>query len=250
MKNGGVRNTTNFSPFSFRIEQLTRKILETHKDRPVCLNARGYKCAGPGIETNGLILEPCPNGVIVELDTAILNNSRGRKVPTLSLDSRCVKCHAEMRMRQLAKRFDSPQKLDYDLAKLGDEFATAASERWSYPLQYARYESAVRKPVRDMRRNGTHTGPRKFVIIDTEFNPTTRELYETAIIDRVTGEVLINTVIRHTDATKTAPLRPEKSQSEARSALPSTLSGTYPDWTQPQSPSRLPAGQVGLRLFR
>ncbi|KAF5625155.1 zinc finger protein [Fusarium tjaetaba] len=160
----------------------------------------------PGIETNGLILEPCPNGVVIELDTAILNNSRGRKVPTLSLDSRCVKCHAEMRMRQLTKRFDSPHRLDYDLAKLGDEFATAASERWSYPSQYAQYEATVRKPVRDIRLNGQHTGPRKFVIIDTEFNPTTRELCETAIIDRVTGEVLINTVIRHTDATKTAPL--------------------------------------------
>lgn len=59
-----------------------------------------------------------------------------------------------------------------------------------------------------MRLNGQHTGPRKFVIIDNEFNPKTRELYETAIIDRVTGEVLINTVIRHTDATEAIPLPP------------------------------------------
>ncbi|KAK2137533.1 hypothetical protein NOF04DRAFT_1229451 [Fusarium oxysporum II5] len=181
---------------------------ETHKDRPVCLNARGYECAGPGLESKAFILERCQDRAIIDMNTAILTNSRGRKVPTLSLDSRCVKCHAEMRMRQLTTRFDSPRKLSFDLGKLGDDFATAASKRWSCPPQYAQYETEVRKPVRDMRLNGQHTGPRKFVILDNEFNTTTRELYETAIIDRITGEVLINTVIRHTDATKAPPLPP------------------------------------------
>ncbi|KAI3586106.1 hypothetical protein IWW34DRAFT_862114 [Fusarium oxysporum f. sp. albedinis] len=168
---------------------------ESHKDHLVSFNARGYKCAGPALGTTHLIVEGCPVGAIMNFDTALTGRSRGRRLPTMSLDSRCASCHSDMRVRQLIKRFDSP-KIDPKggLGALTKTFSTAISKTWTCTKDY---ERRVRQPV----RKGLD---RKVVIIDNEFDPITHELYETAIIDRVSGETLLNTLIAHTEETKSA----------------------------------------------
>ncbi|EWY80170.1 hypothetical protein FOYG_16239 [Fusarium oxysporum NRRL 32931] len=168
---------------------------ESHKDHLVSFNARGYKCAGPALGTTHLIVEGCPVGAIIDFDTALIRRSRGRRLPTMSLDSRCGSCHSDMRVRQLIKRFDSP-KIDPKggLGALTKKFSTAISKTWTCTKDY---ERRVRQPV----RKGLD---RKVVIIDNEFDPITHELYETAIIDRVSGETLLNTLIAHTEETKSA----------------------------------------------
>jgi hypothetical protein len=100
-----------------------------------------------------------------------------------------------MRVRQLIKRFDSP-KIDPKggLGALTKTFSTAISKTWTCTKDY---ERRVRQPVREGL-------DRKVVIIDNEFDPITHELYETAIIDRVSGETLLNTLIAHTEETKSA----------------------------------------------
>jgi hypothetical protein len=177
---------------SMKIEELIVQI-ESHKDHLVSFNARGYKCAGPALETTHFIVGGCPVGAIIDFDTALMRRSRGRRLPTMSLDSRCASCHSEMRIRQLIKRFDSP-KLDPKggLGALTETFATAISKTWTCTKDY---ERRVQQPVREQSH-------RKVVIIDNEFNPITHELYETAIIDRVSGESLFNTLIVHTEETK------------------------------------------------
>lgn len=113
----------------------------------------------------------------------------------MSLDSRCASCHSDMRVRQLIKRFDS-LKIDPKggLGALTKTFSTAISKTWTCTKDYGR---RVRQPV----RKGLD---RKVVIIDNEFDPITHELYETAISDRVSGETLLNTLIAHTEETKSA----------------------------------------------
>jgi hypothetical protein len=98
-----------------------------------------------------------------------------------------------MRIRELIKRFDSP-KLDpkSSLGVLTETLATAISKTWTCTKDY---ERRVRQPIQEQAH-------RKVVIIDNEFNPITHELYETAIIDRVSGETLLNTLIVHTEETK------------------------------------------------
>ncbi|KAF5968904.1 zinc finger protein [Fusarium coicis] len=168
---------------------------ESHRDHLVSYNARGYKCAGPALGTTHFIVQGCPVAAIIDFDTALIRRSRGRRLPTMSLDSRCASCHAEMRVRQLIKRFDSP-KID-PKAGLGDltkTFHTAISKTWTCTKDY---ERRVRQPVREGLCQNV-------VIIDNEFDPVTRELYETAIIDRVSGKTLLNTLITHTEETKSA----------------------------------------------
>ncbi|KAI1041538.1 hypothetical protein LB505_001783 [Fusarium chuoi] len=166
---------------------------ESHRDHLVCYNARGYKCAGPALETRHFIIQGCPAGAIIDFDTALLRRSRGRRLPTLSLDSQCASCHSEVRVKQLIKRFDSP-KLDLKggLGALRQTFVDATLETWTCTEDY---EQRVRQPVRQQL-------DQQVVIIDNEFNPITHELYETSIIDRVSGKSLLNTLIVHTEETK------------------------------------------------
>ncbi|SCV51257.1 uncharacterized protein FFB14_11919 [Fusarium fujikuroi] len=177
------------------ILEQNRVWFESHKDHLVSFNARGYKCAGPALETTHFIVEACPVGAIIDFDTALIRRSRGRRLPTMSLDSRCASCHSDMRVRQLIKRFDSP-KIDpkASLSDLTKTFYTAISETWTCTKDY---ERRVRQPVREGLGQNV-------VIIDNEFDPITHELYETAIIDRVSGKTLLNTLIAHTEETKSA----------------------------------------------
>ncbi|KAF5628382.1 zinc finger protein [Fusarium sp. NRRL 52700] len=166
---------------------------ETHRDHFVSFNARGYKCAGPALKTTHFIVEGCPSDAIVDFDTALIRRSRGRRMPTMSLDSRCASCHSEMRVRQLIKRFDSGKiDLKGGLDALRQTFVDATSETWTCTKDY---EGRVRQPVRQQ-------SDQQVVIIDNEFNPITYELYETCIIDRVSGKTLLNTLIVHTDETR------------------------------------------------
>ncbi|KAH7181734.1 hypothetical protein DER46DRAFT_586975 [Fusarium sp. MPI-SDFR-AT-0072] len=196
-KSGGVCDALVIP--SIKFEELIVHQIESHRDHLVSFNARGYKCAGQALETTHFIVEGCPVGEIIDFDTAFIRRSRGRRLPTMSLDSRCASCHSEMRVRQLIKRFDSPKiDLKGGLGALTKTFSTAISKTWTCTKEY---ERRVRLPVREAQR--AKKLYQKVVIIDNnEFNPITHELYETAIIDRISGDTLLNTLIVHTEETK------------------------------------------------
>ncbi|KAM0199954.1 hypothetical protein ACHAPQ_009895 [Fusarium lateritium] len=165
------------------------------KDHLVNLNARGYLCAGPGIGSFHFIFEECPTKTAIDFDIALLRRSRDRRLPTLSLDSRCVDCHSEMRIREIIKNFDSPiRDKEMSLDTPRTTFARSITKTWTCSEDY---KKNVQVAVKESRVNG-QLGPR-VLIMDVEFSPTTWELYEVAIIDRVSGETLLNTLISHKD---------------------------------------------------
>ncbi|SCO80199.1 uncharacterized protein FRV6_04412 [Fusarium oxysporum] len=157
----------------------------------------------------------------------------------MSLDSRRASCHSDMRVRQLIKRFDSP-KIDPKggLGALTKTFSTAISKTWTCTKDY---ERRVRQPVREGL-------DRKVVIIDNEFDPITHELYETAIIDRVSGETLLNTLIAHTEETKSAvPSRRTQGEKGRNNQSSVEEKGVWPKpriGTAGRAPSRKEAARI------
>ncbi|KAL3606664.1 hypothetical protein FPOAC2_01624 [Fusarium poae] len=69
------------------------------------------------------------------------------------------------------------------------------------------YENRVRRPVAHIQRN-MEMQPvyRTAVVIDCEWDSSDLRLWEVAIIDRATGKVLINTLIKGSKPAKAAPL--------------------------------------------
>ncbi|KAF4962219.1 hypothetical protein FSARC_9697 [Fusarium sarcochroum] len=137
---------------------------ETHRYRVVCVNSRGYTCAGPGIRNKNFITEPCPGQVTIGLDTALLRRSRGRRLPSMSLD-RCVSCQAEMKIRRLTKRFDSPKpELTGGLQPFRKAFESMKRNTWTFTKEY---NERVQNPTEQIRRDKQ---PGSFVVVlDTEF---------------------------------------------------------------------------------
>lgn len=140
-------------------------------------NARGYLCTGSGIGSFHFIFEECPTKTVIDFDTALLRRSRDRRLPALSLDSRCVDCHSEMRVRDLIKRFDSPDlKKEMSLETLRTTFAGSITKAWTCSEEY---KKTVQMAVKESRIN-RQLGPR-VLIMDVEFSPTTWELYESTV---------------------------------------------------------------------
>lgn len=147
------------------------------QNHPVNANARRYFCAGPGIGSFHFIFEECPTKTVVDFDTALLRRSRDRRLSTLSLDSRCVDCNSEMRVRELIK---GPNSLSRDkemsLDILKTTFARSITKTWTCTGEY---KKSAQVAVKESRIN-EQLGPR-ILIMDVEFSPTTWELYESTV---------------------------------------------------------------------
>ncbi|RGP59736.1 zinc finger 76 expressed in testis [Fusarium longipes] len=159
-----------------------------------------------GMDCRWFIHEQCPEQVTIDLDTALLRKFQGTTVPTLRLETRCVQCRANYRIRRINetyKRLRRPQ-IDYPLHR--QQLVEAASKAWQ--LYHTEYETRVTRPVIEIRRNIERQQIyREVVVIDCEWTRTDHTLQEVAIIDRATKEVLINTLITHSKATNaTRPL--------------------------------------------
>ncbi|RSL43180.1 hypothetical protein CEP54_015183 [Fusarium duplospermum] len=70
-------------------------------------------------------------------------------------------------------------------------FNSATQRMWSFPLSYRKVLRRIEE-IQQGKRSGSD-----LVILDDEYSPSSRQLWEFAIIERVSGRTLINTTIEH-----------------------------------------------------
>lgn len=175
--------------------------------------------------------EPCPYNSTIDFDTARLmfSPSGRRESPRLSLEGRCVACHSEHSTRTEIRKWlvkaglvgragqsmceygrcteptvHGSRGCEQHIMKLKNTvgrkfyprpaqeiFKSAARKKWSYPPAYN-----VVTQLREKISAGEQPGSR-LVLLDNEFSIASGELWETSIIELVSGDVLINTTIEH-----------------------------------------------------
>ena len=189
----------------------------------------GLTCLGPTSNSGLFVSERCPNEVIIDLDTAHLVLRR-RPKSQLILGNRCVACrfynevttfltryeieledenavctfhgcdqlsfHGSGRCAQHLSNIISKsyrEKTTIDIRLLRETFNSAARKRWEFPPYY----NTVRQWISEILQ-GKRAGS-DLVILDDEFSPASSQVWEFAIVERVSGKVLINTTIEHKD---------------------------------------------------
>ena len=180
---------------------------------------------GPEKLRGGVYLIPCPYNTTVDLDNTFLVKDPHRKNKIL-LDKRCAACNANFSLTNFFRRYGliphQPQEccgfkactqlpwygtkycrahiFDYtslhryghwDVKDLQECFTVALSRRWSFDRNYVKVIArtaeveAGKKPGSDL------------VILDVEFLPASSQLLEFAIVEKVSGTVLIDTKVKH-----------------------------------------------------
>lgn len=170
---------------------------ENYKDQPINLHGRGRICCGPGLGAGDFVLEPCPGRVIIDLDTArlrLVGLKNGKQ--TITLNYVCVSCFTLKRARAFleqgkAKSDASLEKVD--LTVLRNLFADAAKKAWTFQPEFQR----VLERVKDIEEG--NMPPCSLLILDTEFSPATRQLWEVAVIEYLSGKTQINALLNHSD---------------------------------------------------
>jgi len=175
--------------------------------------------------------EPCPYNSTIDFDTARLmfSPSGRRHSPRLSLEGRCVACHSEHSTRTEIRKWLVNESLvgragqsmceyrrctkptvhgskgceqhilklkntvgrKFDPRPVQEVFKSAAQEKWTCPPAYN-----VVLQLKQKISAGEQPGSR-LVFLDNEFSIASGELWETSIIEVVSGDVLINTTIEH-----------------------------------------------------
>lgn len=189
-------------------------------------------CRGASLLTYRLrVDEPCPYNSTIDFDSARLmfSPSGRRQSPRLSLEGSCVACHSEHSTRMEIRRWLVKEGLvsragqsmceygrctkpavhgsrgcEQHILKLKnivgrkfgprpaqEVFKSAAQEKWSCPPAYN-----IVTQLRQKISAGEQPGSR-LVFLDNEFSIASGELWETSIIELVSGDVLINTPIKH-----------------------------------------------------
>ena len=91
-------------------------------------------------------------------------------------------------------RFGTAQELSVEKKKaLRETFDSAAQKQWDSPPIF----DIVRRRTSEIER-GDRPGS-SLVILDAELSPASRQLWEFAMIERISGDVLINTCVVHED---------------------------------------------------
>ena len=189
-------------------------------------------CRGPSLLKYRLrVDEPCPYNSTIDFDTARLmfSPSGRRQSPRLSLEGRCVGCHSEhstgMEIRRWLVKEGLVSRAGQSMCEYGrctkptvhgsrgceqhilklknivgrkfdprpvqEVFKSAAQEKWSCPPAYN-----IVTQLRQKISAGEQPGSR-LIFLDNEFSIASGELWETSIIELVSGDVLINTTIKH-----------------------------------------------------
>jgi hypothetical protein len=109
---------------------------------------------------------------------------------------------------------DSHKRIPYhSTALLLEMFKSALQKEWTFQPQY----DIVRLRTEDILR-GKRPGT-DLIILDDEFSPASQQLWEIAMIERVSGKVLLNTTIDHHGALD-------------HGASTGSLAGSLPFWSQ------------------
>lgn len=165
----------------------------------------------------------------MDLDTARLwLEEKSRPTSRLKLDCRCVPCHYYNAMSKLLGSYglmsDSvsegcterdckepsfygvgkyPQHISHFMARtyqakrVADPrrameiFNSATRKTWTFPSNYRK----VLRRIDEIQQGHRHGS--ELVILDDEYSPSSQQLWEFAIIERVSGRTLINTTIEH-----------------------------------------------------
>lgn len=172
---------------------------------PISLRAKGFTCIGSDLKPKHLIHEPCPEQVTIDLNTAFLRVIRRGDESRLRLETRCIRCRANWRIKRINKTFARPRKeLDVNFPFYRQQVLETASKPWV--LHRTEYRTRVRRPVIRIRSSAERQPVyRKAVVIDCEWTLPDQRLSEVAIIDRATDEVLINTLIKRSKPAKVIP---------------------------------------------
>jgi len=80
-----------------------------------------------------------------------------------------------------------------DLRLARGKFESAARKQWTFPPSY----DIVRERIEDIL-HGKRPGS-DLVVLDDEFSPASHQLWEFAMIERISGDAVINTIIEHQD---------------------------------------------------
>ncbi|KAF2187476.1 hypothetical protein K469DRAFT_725428 [Zopfia rhizophila CBS 207.26] len=203
------------------------RVLWERKRRPkVSFSNLGLTCVGPDAISNNLVTRRCPNEVVIDLDTArVIQTSHPN---TYILSPRCVKCKAHLVMtwhlqaegvklhaeniictepgcdqqsfhesgmccRHFALLLLDAQreKTDTAHAKARKTFESAARKQWVYPPKY----DIVRRCIDDILQNKRPSSD--LVVLDDEYSNSSRQLWEIAMIEQISGDTLINTIVEH-----------------------------------------------------
>jgi hypothetical protein len=199
-------------------------VVEREGRQAVSFTNLGLTCIGPNGSSESLVTQHCPHEVTIDLDTArIFLASWG-----LRLGPRCIVCsicyqvtrffqsigvelhaadiictHPRCDQRSFNRSGRCPQHLSslirgirknkttIDLKAARRTFESTAQKQWAFPPSY----NIIRDRVEEIQQ-GKRPGS-DLVILDDEFSPASRQLWEFAIIERVSGNILINTIINH-----------------------------------------------------
>jgi len=186
----------------------------------------GLTCQSPFSESDHLVLQQCPGEVTIDLDTARLRPKRFN----LILDSRCVACSFYKQLDYFLTKYDIElqdentmcifhgcdqvafhrsgrcvqhlntliqasrrERIIVNIRSVQEAFNHAARKRWTFLPKY----DIVRRRIKDILQ-GNRPGA-DLVILDDEFSPASQQLWEFAIIERVSGKLLVNTTVEHED---------------------------------------------------
>lgn len=86
---------------------------------------------------------------------------------------------------------DRQENTAADLRLLRQEYDSATKKIWNFPPSYNTIYYRMEE-IQQAKRPGPD-----LVILDTEFSPTSKQLWEISIIERVSGKTLINTTVAH-----------------------------------------------------
>ncbi|KAH0562098.1 hypothetical protein GP486_003203 [Trichoglossum hirsutum] len=189
----------------------------------------GLTCLGPTSGFGLSVFERCPNEVIIDLDTARLVLRRTPK-SQLILSNRCAACHFYNQLTAFLAGYeiklenenavctfhecDQPSfhrsgrcaqhlfnllqrshrgKATVDIRHLRETFNSAVRKRWEFPPYYDNVRHRVSEILQGKRAGSD------LVILNVEFSPASNQVWEFALLERVSGKVLINTCVEHKD---------------------------------------------------
>ncbi|KAJ3531460.1 hypothetical protein NM208_g8870 [Fusarium decemcellulare] len=184
----------------------------------------GRTCIGPGPVSRNLVFQPCPEGTTIDLDTTRLSRNKN----LLRLGPRCSPCQTYYELARFFGAYDTEVESEstpctylgceqppfhgtgrciQHLTRVAFEalknrtavnfrtvrkaFDRTTRKRWTFPSHY----DVVRRRTEEIME-GKRPGS-DLIILDDEFSPASGQLWEFAMIERVSGNVLINTIVDH-----------------------------------------------------
>ncbi|KAH7266691.1 uncharacterized protein BKA55DRAFT_670638 [Fusarium redolens] len=113
---------------------------------------------------------------------------------TITLNHVCVSCFTMKRARAFLEQGQAKSENsleNVDLKVLRDLFADAAEKEWTCPPEFQR----ILERIKDIEEG--NMPPCSLLIVDTEFSLATRQPWEVAIIEYLSGKTRLNTLLHH-----------------------------------------------------